>query len=85
MICCPLPLVNTILSLPVGTVPNVVYTCGAMIHNDQLVNPYAVSDTLTTSENESIIGVINKRYYDRLVKSGNGVRIFNWLRMACWE
>ena len=28
-----------------GYVPNVVYTCGAMAHNDQLILPYAVSDT----------------------------------------
>jgi predicted GH43/DUF377 family glycosyl hydrolase len=28
-----------------GYVPNVVYTCGAMRHNDQVVLPYAVSDT----------------------------------------
>ena len=28
-----------------GYVPNVVYTCGAMMHNDQLILPYAVSDT----------------------------------------
>jgi predicted GH43/DUF377 family glycosyl hydrolase len=28
-----------------GYVPNVVYTCGAIIHNDELVIPYAVSDT----------------------------------------
>ena len=32
----------------VGYVPNVVYTCGAMLHNDQLIIPYAASDTLTT-------------------------------------
>jgi predicted GH43/DUF377 family glycosyl hydrolase len=30
-----------------GYVPNVVYTCGAMRHSDQLVLPYAVSDTFT--------------------------------------
>ncbi|WJR75525.1 glycoside hydrolase family 130 protein [Bradyrhizobium sp. NP1] len=30
-----------------GYVPNVVYTCGAMTHNDQLVLPYAVSDTFS--------------------------------------
>jgi predicted GH43/DUF377 family glycosyl hydrolase len=30
-----------------GYVPNVVYTCGAMRHNDQLVLPYAVSDTFS--------------------------------------
>ena len=28
-----------------GYVPNVVYTCGAMRHRDQIVRPYAVSDT----------------------------------------
>jgi predicted GH43/DUF377 family glycosyl hydrolase len=28
-----------------GYVPNVVYTCGAMTHNDQIILPYAVSDT----------------------------------------
>ena len=28
-----------------GYVPNVVYTCGAIAHNDQIILPYAVSDT----------------------------------------
>jgi predicted GH43/DUF377 family glycosyl hydrolase len=28
-----------------GYVPNVVYTCGAMRHNDRIILPYAVSDT----------------------------------------
>lgn len=31
----------------VGYVPNVVYTCGSMIHNGSLVIPYAVSDVIT--------------------------------------
>lgn len=31
-----------------GYVPNVVYTCGAVIHNGILVMPYAVSDSATT-------------------------------------
>lgn len=30
-----------------GYVPNVVYTCGAMRHGDQIVLPYAISDTYT--------------------------------------
>jgi predicted GH43/DUF377 family glycosyl hydrolase len=30
-----------------GYVPNVVYTCGAMRHNDQIILPYAVSDTFS--------------------------------------
>ncbi len=30
-----------------GYVPNVAYTCGAIIHNDVLVIPYGVSDTST--------------------------------------
>jgi predicted GH43/DUF377 family glycosyl hydrolase len=30
-----------------GYVPNVVYTCGSMIHRDHLVIPYAISDSRT--------------------------------------
>jgi len=30
-----------------GYVPNVVYSCGAMVHHDDLVIPYAVADTST--------------------------------------
>ena len=29
-----------------GYVPNVTYSCGAMIHNDQLIIPYAMSDSV---------------------------------------
>ena len=31
-----------------GYVPNVVYTCGAMVHNGMVVIPYATSDSATT-------------------------------------
>jgi predicted GH43/DUF377 family glycosyl hydrolase len=31
-----------------GYVPNVVYTCGALLHNGMLVVPYAISDSATT-------------------------------------
>jgi predicted GH43/DUF377 family glycosyl hydrolase len=31
-----------------GYVPNVVYTCGAMRHGDQIILPYALSDTFST-------------------------------------
>ena len=31
-----------------GYVPNVVYTCGALRHGDQIILPYAVSDTFST-------------------------------------
>lgn len=30
-----------------GYVPNVVYTCGAIVHNGNLIIPYAMSDTCT--------------------------------------
>jgi predicted GH43/DUF377 family glycosyl hydrolase len=29
-------------------VPNVVYTCGAMRHGDQIILPYGVSDTFSS-------------------------------------
>ena len=41
------PLVRPDPSEREGYVPNVVYTCGAMRHNDQIVLPYAVSDTFS--------------------------------------
>jgi predicted GH43/DUF377 family glycosyl hydrolase len=41
------PLVNPEPSEREGYVPNVVYTCGAMRHNNQIVLPYAVSDTFS--------------------------------------
>ncbi|MGM0408710.1 MAG: glycosidase, partial [Bacteroidota bacterium] len=31
-----------------GYVPNVVYSCGAIIHNNELVIPYAMSDHAST-------------------------------------
>ncbi|UIR57376.1 glycoside hydrolase family 130 protein [Sphingobacterium sp. SRCM116780] len=31
-----------------GYVPNVVYSCGAIVHNDQLIMPYAMSDYAST-------------------------------------
>ena len=31
-----------------GYVPNVVYTCGALVHKDKLILPYATSDQQTT-------------------------------------
>jgi hypothetical protein len=41
------PLVRPDGSKREGYVPNVVYTCGAIRHNDQIVLPYAVSDTFS--------------------------------------
>jgi predicted GH43/DUF377 family glycosyl hydrolase len=41
------PLVRPEKSEREGYVPNVVYTCGAMRHNDQIILPYAVSDTFS--------------------------------------
>jgi predicted GH43/DUF377 family glycosyl hydrolase len=41
------PLVRPERSEREGYVPNVVYTCGAMRHNDQIILPYAVSDTFS--------------------------------------
>jgi predicted GH43/DUF377 family glycosyl hydrolase len=31
-----------------GYVPNVVYSCGSLVHNGRLVIPYAMSDYATT-------------------------------------
>jgi predicted GH43/DUF377 family glycosyl hydrolase len=41
-----------------GYVPNVVYTCGAMRHGDQIVLPYAVSDTFSNFATIKIAALI---------------------------
>ena len=41
-----------------GYVPNVVYTCGAMRHRDQIILPYAVSDTFSNFATISIAGLM---------------------------
>lgn len=48
-----------------GYVPNVVYSCGAIVHNDSLILPYAVSDYSST------YGVVEMaELIDALKKSG---------------
>jgi predicted GH43/DUF377 family glycosyl hydrolase len=42
-----------------GYVPNVVYSCGAMIHRDLLVIPYALSDSCTTFATISVEELID--------------------------
>lgn len=44
----PEPLLVPVEDESVGYVPNVVYSCGGMIHNEKLVIPYAISDRSTT-------------------------------------
>jgi predicted GH43/DUF377 family glycosyl hydrolase len=41
-----------------GYVPNVVYTCGAMRHNDQIILPYAVSDTFSNFATIKIVDLL---------------------------
>jgi predicted GH43/DUF377 family glycosyl hydrolase len=42
-----------------GYVPNVVYTCGALIHNNELVIPYAMSDITSGLATVSVTDLIN--------------------------
>jgi predicted GH43/DUF377 family glycosyl hydrolase len=37
-----------------GYVPNVVYTCGALLHNSELIIPYAMSDSATSFASVSL-------------------------------
>ena len=41
-----------------GYVPNVVYTCGALLHGRQLIIPYAMSDYATTFATISLDSVL---------------------------
>jgi predicted GH43/DUF377 family glycosyl hydrolase len=42
-----------------GYVPNVVYTCGALIHNNELVIPYAMSDIMSGIATVEVTELIN--------------------------
>ena len=42
-----------------GYVPNVVYTCGALIHKDELVIPYAMSDIMSGIATVEVRDLIN--------------------------
>jgi predicted GH43/DUF377 family glycosyl hydrolase len=42
-----------------GYVPNVVYTCGGMRHNNQIILPYAVSDTFSNFATIEISELMN--------------------------
>ena len=41
-----------------GYVPNVVYSCGAMIHNEQLIIPYAMSDSASSFATVSVAAIL---------------------------
>ena len=46
-----------------GYVPNVVYTCGALVHNGRLILPYGLNDTTTkivTIELETLLAALVK-------------------------
>jgi predicted GH43/DUF377 family glycosyl hydrolase len=42
------PLIRSDTAERAGYVPNVAYSCGAMVHGGQLILPYAVADSFTT-------------------------------------
>lgn len=56
----PEPLIAPDESEREGYVPNVVYTCGAMMHNGTLVIPYAMSDTAIRVASVSIDDLLRK-------------------------
>ena len=45
---CEKPLLSPLETEREGYVPNVVYSCGSMIHGEKLIIPYALSDSATT-------------------------------------
>jgi predicted GH43/DUF377 family glycosyl hydrolase len=43
-----------------GYVPNVVYSCGSIIHNNDLIIPYAVSDYASTYATVDLKELLNE-------------------------
>ncbi len=58
------PLLTPIHDQRQGYVPNVVYTCGSMIHNDRLVIPYAMSDSRTVFATVSVHDLIQQLLHE---------------------
>ncbi len=57
------PLISPNEEERVGYVPNVVYSCGSIIHNNELVIPYAMSDyasTIATVPLDALLGAMAK-------------------------
>jgi predicted GH43/DUF377 family glycosyl hydrolase len=53
------PLVRPEPSEREGYVPNVVYTCGGMRHRDQIILPYAISDTYSNFATIDVAALVN--------------------------
>ena len=59
----PEPLLAPLEEEREGYVPNVVYSCGSLIHNNSLILPYAVSDyssTYATVDLDELLGALKK-------------------------
>jgi len=54
-----------------GYVPNVIYSCGAIIHNNHVVIPYAMSDYASTYATINLTELITE-----LCKSSNQLELF---------
>lgn len=55
----PAPLLEPLGPEREGYVPNVVYSCGSMIHSGRLILPYAISDTLSTIATLDLADLLN--------------------------
>jgi len=58
------PLLSPVHDQRQGYVPNVVYTCGTMVHRDQLVIPYAISDSRTAFATVNVNELIHRMLED---------------------
>lgn len=54
------PLLEPISSEREGYVPNVVYSCGSMLHNGDLIVPYAISDVATKFATVKLDALLSK-------------------------
>ncbi|MGK9476274.1 glycoside hydrolase family 130 protein [Melioribacter sp. OK-6-Me] len=59
------PLIEADANEREGYVPNVVYTCGALVHNGSLIIPYAVSDYSTTFAYVNLNELLEKLLRDK--------------------
>lgn len=69
-----------------GYVPNVVYSCGSIIHNDTLIIPYAMSDTCSGIVTVTLSELFSKIQKDKEIDNfANPAKTQNYRKDCCYR
>ena len=69
------PLLEPALNRMDGYVPNVIYTCGALVHGGQLILPYGINDSATTIATIELASLLDALTEGKRVGGSEGKRV----------